>query len=90
MKFLFRILIASALLFLMTGLAVLQNWISSSAAAYLVFFVAFAAFAIWIFFSVFSTGSPQNESLVACPKCSMRTDSQREECMWCDQGLPEV
>jgi hypothetical protein len=88
MKFLFRISVVSAVLLLLIALAVEQDRISASAAVYLVFFVGFAALAIWIFFRVFSNASTQKENLVACPTCSMRTDSQREACMWCDQGLP--
>ncbi|MFZ2999840.1 MAG: hypothetical protein WA071_05905 [Undibacterium umbellatum] len=89
MKRLLKIFLAIMLLTACVGIAILQNWISDPADAYLVFFAVFAVFTTWVIFKVLTTVSRHNESLIACPKCKMRTDSLREECMWCDQGLPE-
>ncbi|WP_110256555.1 hypothetical protein [Undibacterium pigrum] len=69
------------------GVAIAQNWITGSAGSYFVVFVSFFVFAAWLIVKVLSTVSRHNENLVACPKCKMRTDSLRDECMWCDEGL---
>ncbi|MES2036994.1 MAG: hypothetical protein V4495_04095 [Pseudomonadota bacterium] len=89
MKLLLRTVLVIVTLSVPAGFAIVQDWFSGSAVAYFVFFVAFIALAIWIFTSVFSKNLRPDEKLIACPKCRMRTDSLRNECMWCDQGLPE-
>ncbi|MFZ6872249.1 hypothetical protein ACO0LF_09310 [Undibacterium sp. Di27W] len=87
MKLPLKILLAIVPLSLLAVFAAVQDWLSSSTAAYLIFFVAFMALAVWIFSSVLNKDKRHRENLIACPACKMRTDSQRDECMWCDQGL---
>lgn len=89
MKLSLRTVLVIVMLSVLAGFVIVQDGYSGSARAYFVFFIAFIPLAIWIFTSVFSKNLRQDEKLIACPKCRMRTDSLRNECMWCDQGLPE-